>query len=366
MKNNENKTIWFDAATPKYSLFFTKLIPIFKKLNYKLLVTTRFSTDYSEARAILDHAGIDYYVVGAYGGSSSAEKLAARLKRQEEFLKIFANEGQPDALISGCVVDSSQIAFGLGIPIFQLSDTPVAADYFDYDKITVVSKLTLPLAKLVFYPFVIPSEVFVKIGVDPKNLVRHDFIDVCWWMSEIKKDEKKDFRKKYNLDLNKPTILVREEEYRAHYVKEQLPILYQVAEKLAAQDFANIVVMPRYAVNEVKERFAQTKIVVLEEKLAVDEFYPFINLLVGGGGTMNLEAACYGIPVISTRSLKLFHDTYLIQNGLMFWSDDVEILVAECRKQIQKKSDNRSFFCKPGASLNQIVEPIDRYLNKKC
>ena len=182
--------IWFDTATPKYGVFFKELIPLFSARGHKAFVTTRYSPDYTEAKAVLDHAGISCHVVGQYGGQDRLSKFNSRLKRQSEFLKLFEQYGTPQALITGCVADSAQVAFGLGIPVILLCDTPLAADHFDYKRITVVSKLTIPLATALFHPFVIPSEVFYKLGLAPDQVISHEFIDVYWWMKDLKPLEK--------------------------------------------------------------------------------------------------------------------------------------------------------------------------------
>ncbi len=354
--------IWFDAATPKYALFYTKLIPLFKNLGYEILVTTRFAPDYVEAKAVLDNYGIDYHLVGNYGGHTKEEKFKARLNREREFVDLFDKVGAPDGLICGCIPDSAQTAFGLGMPTFLLCDTPIGNNKFSYEKVTLVSRLALPMASLIFYPFVLPADIFVKMGLNPKNTLAYDFIDIYWWMKDLKRDDAKDFRKRYKLDLNKPTILVREEEFKAHYVTKKLPVIYDAIPLLIKNMNANVVIMPRYSPDELEKKFGKSAL-VLRDKLTVEEFYPFIDLLIGGGGTMNLEASCAGIPVISTRSLFLYHDDYLMDNGMMSWAGSAEKVLELAQTLIGKKRDNLKFFCKPSGSLNQIVDPIHRYLS---
>ena len=55
----------------------------------------------------------------------------------------------------------------------------------------------------------------------------------------------------------------------------------------------------------------------LKKRLNPLELYSRADMMLGGGGTMNLEACFLGIPTISTRSLLLYHDIYLIKNNLM-------------------------------------------------
>ncbi len=356
--------LWIDIATPKYALFFSKMIPALKKLDAHILVTTRHSNSYDEVTKILELLQLDHIVLGNYGGASVKEKFNARLKRQSEFVDIFEANGYPDALICGSSVEGVQTAFGLGIPVIHFADTPIKGHAFAYEDITILSRLTIPLSSLIFHPFVIPGEVYTKMGVAPENVISHGFIDVCLWMDDIEKKEENDFRVRYGLDTSKPTVLIREEEYKAHYVKEQLPIIYDAVRLLSEQMDANIVIMPRYESGYLTEQFSDIAL-ILEEKLAPEAFYPFIDLLIGGGGTMNLEASYYGIPVISTRSLHLYHDRYLIENGLMYWSDDTEEVVRLAQEHIGEKRDNSRYFCPEKCDFAQIIDRIGLFLQSR-
>jgi len=347
--------IWIDIATPKYALFFSRLIPLLDK---EVLVTTRYSKEYSEAKEILDKFKIEHYVLGNYGGKDKKDKFLARLKRSKEFIELFEKVGYPKLLINGAVVDSTQTAFGLGIKNIIFYDTPVAMEA-NYQKIsydlTPVSKLTLPFADVVYYPFILPKEIYEKSCI--KNAISYGFIDVCLWM-DFKRDKKRDFRKKFNIPTTKPTILIREEEYKAHYVKEKKFFIYDLIRELKNENF-NIVIIPRYESSYLKKEFPFAY--VIDEKLKPEEFYPFIDLFIGAGGTMTLEAVYYGIPTISMRSIWLIHDKYLIDNDLMFWTNSTKEALRYIKKNIGKKFDNKRFFCKEKCSLEDIALQIKEF-----
>jgi predicted glycosyltransferase len=354
--------IWIDISTPKCVMFFAEIIKVLKKFNYEILVTTRFSIDYNETQKLLDLYKIKYYNVGRFGGKDIKDKFKARLKRNEEFLELFERIGYPKILLNWAVSDAVQVAFGLGIKIITFNDTPIALqpNYKQiHNDLTPVSRLTIPFSDIVFYPFVLPKELFNCA----KRAISYDFIDVCLWMKDIKKDEKNDFRKRFNIPTNKPTILIREEEYKAHYVKDKKPFIYKLIKKLQYEDFS-IVIIPRYESEYLKKDFPFAY--VIEDRLKPQEFYPFIDFFVGGGGTMTLEAVYYGIPTISMRSIWLIHDKYLIDNGLMFWTNDVNKAFEYIKQNIGKKFDNKRFFCKGECSLENIANIIkDEYENIK-
>lgn len=362
--------IWIDVATPKYAMFFTLMIEELQRRGYEVLVTTRYAPNYTEAKEILDLHKIPHIVLGEYGGATLLEKFQARIFRQKEILDLFKVRGVPKVLICGAVVDSVQVAFGIGIPVVNIYDTPALTKPGDEEcpqELTAVARLTLPFSKLFFYPFIFPKELMLRFALDESQIVPYPFIDVALWINKIKKDSKNDFRLRYGLDTTKPTIMIREEEYKAHYVKEQIPTIYQVIPLLKKEVDANIVVMPRYEKDRLKRDFKEVAI-ILEEKLKPEEFYPFIDLFIGGGGTMNLEAVCYGIPTISTRSLWLVHDQYLVKHKLMFWSQNCEEIIRITKENLGKKIESQSYFVQGDCNFNTMIDTIESRIlkEKKC
>ncbi|PAF43018.1 DUF354 domain-containing protein [Helicobacter sp. 11S03491-1] len=358
--------IWLDIIDPKYVLFFHSLIPKLKQLD-KILITTRKSEGYNECAKLLEIFDIENIPVGGYGGETLLGKFHSRLQRQEGFLKIFEKTQLPKLFITGASVDGTQTAYGLGIPIIQFSDTPLRDDYFALEKITLLSRLTLPLSSLIFRPFIVPEVCYTSLGIASKNIISYDFIDVALWLNDLK--PAKDFREKYAIPTTRPTILVREEEYKAHYVDKKLSVIYESIYLLNTCIDANIVIMPRYESDILKKEFGNLKnVFIIEEKLFPNQFYPFIDILIGGGGTMNLEACYLGIPTISTRSLFLFHDRYLLDNSLMEHFKDPLSLCKAVKNIIALKwngknisrSDYKKFFELQKADFNQIFKEITK------
>lgn len=357
--------IWLDIIDPKYVLFFRQMLPLLKTID-EILITTRKSQGYDECARLLELFGIEAYCVGGYGGASKEGKFQARLDRQKAFLELFSNFKQmPRLFITGASVEGVQSAFGLGIPVVNFADTPVANDHFSLDCITILSRLTLPLSTLVFRPFVVPEICYTSLGLDPCNVKAYDFIDVALWLKDIPEstpDSRKIFCDKLGLDEKLPIILVREEEYKAHYVKEKLPVIEQSIALLAQNLNVNILIMPRYESDYLIKQFSLLQnVVIWEEKIEPKVFYPHIDLLIGGGGTMNLEACYLGIPVISTRSLFLFHDRYLLNNGLMKHCKSADEVLESARiilRQNTPKILQKKLFEPKTAGFETIIQDI--------
>ena len=354
--------IWIDVATPKYAMFFASMIGDLQKRGHQVLVTTRYAPNYTEAKEILELHKIPHIVLGEYGGATLLEKFEARIFRQKEILDLFKVRGFPKVLICGAVVDSVQVAYGIGIPVVNIYDAPAVSephDSYRNQELTAVARLTLPFSKIFFYPFIFPKELMLRFALDDNQIQSYPFIDVALWINKIQKDSKNDFRIRYGLDIKKPTILIREEEYKAHYVKDKIPTIYEVIPLLKEEMEANLVIMPRYEKERLKRDFGGIA-TILEEKLKPEEFYPFIDLFIGGGGTMNLEAVCYGIPTISTRSIWMLYDYYLVQNGLMFWTQDCKDILEIAKENIGKKIDTKKYFVCGECNFDIIIRQIEK------
>lgn len=369
--------IWLDIIDPKYVLFFKPILPKLKALD-SVIVTTRESRDYDECIRLLRLFDIEHYAVGGYGGASRLGKFESRLSRQKGFLKLFAKLNEiPKIFITGASVDGVQCAYGLGIPVVHFADTPVADEKFSLESLTILSRLTFPLSHLVFRPFVVPEICYTSLGLNPAQVVEYDFIDVALWLDsipshyELESPQRKAFCESLGLDSSLPIILVREEEYKAHYVKHKLPVIYESFTLLAQKSKANVLCMPRYGKDELESCLSQlpqgvkNRFKILHNKLEPKDFYPFVDVLLGGGGTMNLEACYLGIPVVSTRSLLLFHDRFLLDNALMKHASSateavdsiVEIL---SQSHLYKRQD--SLFAKNGINTDIFISHIKALL----
>ena len=201
------------------------------------------------------------------------------------------------------------------------------------------------------------------------NIISYPFIDVALWLDDLPKG--KDFRQALCIPTNRPTILMREEEYKAHYVSKKLPIIYESIELLAHNLDANIIIMPRYGSKELEQEFGKyANVWITNEKFAPEDFYPFIDVLVGGGGTMNLESCYLGIPTISTRSLLLFHDKYLLKHRLMSHAKSATQVLKLVRKALTNKTpkirqDALFFRTNKATALQHIITTLKQRFYKK-
>ena len=239
--------IWIDVATPKYAMFFASMIGDLQKRGHQVLVTTRYAPNYTEAKEILELHKIPHIVLGEYGGAKLLGKFWARRFGEKEILGLFKTKCVGKVFVWGVVGDRVEVAYWdgvTGVKIYECHAFLQPRDEECPKELTAVARLTLPFSKIFFYPFIFPKELILRFALDDNQIQSYPFIDVALWINKIQKDSKNDFRIRYGLDIKKPTILIREEEYKAHYVKEKIPTIYEVIPLLKEEMDANLVIMP--------------------------------------------------------------------------------------------------------------------------
>jgi predicted glycosyltransferase len=340
--------IWFDLVTPKSVLFFKSLIMALDNV----IVTTRGNKEYKEVIELLKLYKIPYISIGKYGDNLE-EKLKNSLKRQKKLIDI-VKKYNIKKLVTLSSVDAIRVAFGLGIKIINFNDMPLKSYKFEYKNITPVTRLTAPFSSVLFKPFMVDDEIFLKLGVE--NIKTYNFIDPLIWLKDFNVDNEYIQKTIPQIDINKPIVVVREEEYKANYVLHQTSFLYEVIKKLQEWDI-NLVIIPRYESEYLKKRFK--KAIVLEKKIILQNLLAQSNLFIGGGGTINIEACYFGVPVISTRSFISHYDKFLIDNNLMWHSNDSKEIISLSKKLIKQKTDSKPVFDKMEVDIDMFIKEMN-------
>jgi len=328
------KSILFDLDMPKWVLFFYPIIKELKKRGHNVIITSRGGKDYTELNKVIELYNLDYISIGEYGGASLEGKLKSSLYRIEKLIEIVKNV---DVVVSGSVVDINRVAFGLGIPIYNFYDIPLSDYKTDFKKALPQARLTIPLSTKMFKPFVVPDEVILRFGLEKEQILEYNFIDPLIWLKDFNFDKNyvENFYKKYKINRNKFTIVIREEEYKSSYVNKKYPFLYESLPKIYKKFDANIIIIPRYESDYLKKEFPFAY--VIDEKIVIQHLLKDVDLFIGGGGTINSESCFLGTPTISTRSFISHYDKWQIDNGLMVWVDNKEDLIKYVEKAKNKK-----------------------------
>ena len=271
--------VWLDTVTPKISIAINSLLPILHKKGYSTLVTAKKQTQTTD---MLDALKVPYETVGEYG-TTLKEKLAVEQKRTLGFLDLFDRVGYPKVLWTHGDVSAIRTAFGLKIPIVYANDT-----VFAY----AVARLACPLVDWLVAP-VSFGKSWSKFGIPKSRIVHYDGLEeLAWLQGEVFEQPKflEELRGK------KPVILFRDAEYQAVYCKDVKVDSQKLIRELAK--LGTVVCLPRYE-GEREKLKAIPNVWVSPKPVLTAQLIPYIDLMVGSGGTACRETALCGIPTIN-------------------------------------------------------------------
>ncbi len=349
--------IWFDLVTPKSVMFFKTFIERVKLRGREVLVTAREGAGYSEVVALLSLYNIEFFNRGTFGGANLNDKLKASIHRQLSLME-FIESHDISRLVCLCSVDANRVAFGLGIPIINFYDIPLSDHTTNFRKALPQARLTLPLSNKAFRPYMVPQEIFERFSLESDQIHSYPFLDVVAWLHDFvpQREYFEGVLLQYDLDPNRPTIVIREEEYKASYVQKKYPILYEGLGKIHQLLHANIIIIPRYETEPLEREFPYAA--VLKDKMVVQHLLAFADLFIGGGGTLNSESCYFGTPTISTRSFVSHYDKLLIDEGLMVKVDTVAELIDTSCNMLSKRKDPSILFGTMRFNPDEIVDEI--------
>lgn len=287
MRRNErsevstNGFIWVDITNLPHVLFFEDFI---KK--HDALVTTR---EFGGLTGLLDSCGIDCIAVGKHGRDAK-QKLIQSSKRIAALAGIISKE-KIQAAISKQSVELPRVAFGLGIPAIQVIDN----EYAEHQ-----NRLVLPLCSRIIVPKALNRVALIKQGANEAQI--KTFNGLC----EVAQVKRFKPSKSDELGLD-DYILIRPEPYFASYFRGR-SITQRIIDLVKRGE--TVAVIPRG-----RERFKNA--VMLKNVDSLNLIY-HAKAFLGGGGTMNREAALLGTPTISYYPQELLGvDKFLIKKGLM-------------------------------------------------
>ncbi|MFQ6095631.1 MAG: DUF354 domain-containing protein [Candidatus Bathyarchaeia archaeon] len=315
-----------DILTPKQCMFLSKLCESLERRGHQVFKTTR---RYREVVELLRRKGIDAAVVGRHGGGTLIGKLRANVQRTLGLMRV-VDELKPDMAISFSSPEMARVAFGLGIPHVCISDSPHAE---------AVSKLTVPLSKVLFTPMVIPKRLWVRYGISSQDILQYNALDAWAWLKDFKPDAK--VLEELHLDVSKPILTFRTEETFAAYLlgKTKGASIVPVVERLIEDggDY-QIVIIPRYKgqIRSLKKAFKE-RVTVCESVIDGPSLLFYTTIFIGAGGTMSTEAALLGVPTLSCYPGSPFMiEKYLIKKGLIIRENDPGNLIKRILNMLKR------------------------------
>lgn len=344
--------VWIDILTPKQLRFLGKLSDRLERDGHTVYKTTRH---YRELNYLMRIEGIEAKRVGVHGGKPLLNKLRSSLLRTLQLSKIIA-QIDVSISISFSSVEAARVSYGLGIPHLCISDSPHAE---------AVSKLTIPLSKLLYTPHIIPKNVWARYGIARKHVIHYNALDPAAWIRGYKFNP--NLIDELGLTPNIERITIRPEEvyaaYLPHTTLEGSVTMRMVDHLLAALNEVEIVIVPRYREQyKLFQRKYRRKLKVKVLKKPVDtlSLLSSSSCFIGGGGTMTAEAALMGIPTISCYPSKpTYVERYLIKKGLVVRSLNPRKVVRQIRDYLKDEELKDRLKLKAEGLLNSMDDPID-------
>ena len=338
--------IWLDALTPKQARLMAEIAEFLEKRGEEILITCR---RYAETEQMLEIKGLRYISVGGYG-ENKLEKLVNYADRMMKLIEIVRGR-KPDFLISFSSPEATRVAFGLGMKVITINDTPHAFH---------VCRLTFPLSWRIIHPVAVPEELYLMNWACKESLVSYNGVDEVAWMkkAEPKKEELE------KLGIKGDFVIIRPEESKASYLSEEAGISAII--DVAIEMGYDVILMPRY--EDQKDYYSRRYRTIKIPSYPPDasSIYFFSSLVVTGGGTMSREAALAGTPSISVFPLNipLYVNDYLSKMGFPLWrfssAEDAVPLVREILSAPGKyKRDVRDLV----RQLESPVEAVERVIS---
>ncbi|MEM2105334.1 MAG: DUF354 domain-containing protein [Candidatus Bathyarchaeia archaeon] len=338
--------VWLDAVTPKDSLLIYALLPVLKEKGYDVIVTAKKQTQTTD---VLELLGVPYTRVGEYG-ETLREKLVEEQKRTLEFVELFDRTGLPKVLWTHGDVSAIRTAFGLQIPVVYSNDTPHAVH---------VARLVCPLVNWLVAP-VCFGKSWSKFGISKSKIVLYDGVEEVAWLTKPSA-KKPDFLKA--LGEKERVILFRNVEYKASYCRDVKVDVWKLVKELSSM--ATVIYLPRY--EEEREKLKNLKNVVVPDKpFLTFQVLPFVDLVVGSGGTICRESALMGIPTVNFH----FWDAvakYLKKKGfpirLLVDGREIVKFAKKVLKNVEKyEMDTANMRGKLESPIKVIVKYIEQFL----
>ena len=342
--------VWLDSVTPKDSLLINSLLPALREKGYKILVTAKKQTQTTE---ILDLLKVNYICIGKYG-KTLKEKLMAEQRRTLDFVDFFARRGFPKVLWTHGDVAAIRTAFGLDIPIVYANDT-----VFAYH----VARLAVSLVDWLIAP-VSFGKSWSRFGIPRSRIVHYDGLEELAWMKNLRFEKPKFLQE---LSSRKPVMLFRDVEYHASYCTDVKVDSQRLLKELAK--LATVVYLPRYEAEKEKLK-GLNNIWVPPKPVLTTQLFPYLDLMVGSGGTACRETALAGIPTINFH----FWDVqarYLHNKGFpVKIIRNTDRIICTAKKILQNprkhKLNTTAMLRKPESPVPVWTRYIELCLERKC
>ena len=343
--------VWIDIENPPDVLFFSPIIKELTKCGTKVVVTAR---DKSETLALLEMKKLSYeevtepfkyqrrnFLLKAIITLLRAFMLFERFLASRKNIFMALNFGSRSHILA---------AFFLRIPV-------IAFDDYEHSNIFLYKKFVQKL----FIPHYIPTNILVDKGIPKEKIETYPGFKEEVYLHSLLPDEQ--VIEKLGIDENRIIVTLRPPASNAHYYDAREDKLFeQVMSLLAQRSDVTVVILPRGKAQcqNLRTRYAKVdNFIILRKPVDSLSLIYFSDIVIGGGGTMNREAALIGTPVYSIfLGKRPSVDEKLKEQGkLKFINNISDLSKIDFLKKPKKFRKNSSY-------KNNLVEFISTQLEK--
>lgn len=300
--------IWIDLTNSPHVVIFAPLVARMRARGHEVVLTSR---DFAQTLGLLDRYGLDHQVFGAHGGAGRLPKAKAALSRTAALAK-FARAERFDLAIAHGSTDQPPAARAAGTPQVTM---------FDYEFANTMHHTNGRFASRVLVPSAIPESALAKFGMRPPKLVRYPGIKEEYYLADHHRDPQ--VLADLGLDPSRVIAVVRPPpEVTLYHRGRSTETFAATLDRLTeAHEQVQTVLLPR--TDEQRAAAVGRPVIVPERAIDGPSLIAESDLVISAGGTMNREAAAFGVPAYTPFAGTLGAvDRMLIADGRLRRLDD--------------------------------------------
>jgi len=311
--------IWIDIDNAPHVHIMAPIIEELKNRGHNILITTR---DYGQTVELLEMKNISYKLIGKHPGGAVILKILFLTFRMFN-LFCWASDKRIDLALSHGSRSLILPARSLGIPVITMYDYEYVSDYLfkKFSKSILMPSISYNKHNKKYLPFPgIKEEIYLWDHAYNPN-----------WNKGIK------------VEKDKVLAVLRPPATMAHYHNINAEKIFErILKDVSKNKKVEALVVPRTK-NQEKEMINRFQglsgIIILDRAVDGISMLKGADLIIGGGGTMNREAALLGIPVYSVFQGKIGKiDKWLCEKGRIKFINSPQEIGKIKYKKINKKN----------------------------
>ncbi|MFZ5518015.1 MAG: DUF354 domain-containing protein [Candidatus Zhuqueibacterota bacterium] len=297
--------IWIDFENTPHVLILKPIIENLENRGHQVILTAR---DCSQTLELAEFFHLRVTRISHHHGKNIIKKILGHISRIYYLVRFIRNQ-HVDVAVSHSSRSQILASAILGIPTFVMLD-------YEHVNLSIINRY---IHRLVTPEMVTSKEI--KGKVDPAKIIHYPGLKEHIYVGDLLQANHNSYQRPENSD--NIIVTMRPPAADAHYHKESsTELFYEALKFFSNMDNMSIVVTARNK-SQREEILAFAEREGLNGNISIPhKVYNGVSLIwnsdlvIGGGGTMNREAAVMGVPAYSIFQGKLGAvDRYLVQDG---------------------------------------------------